>query len=259
MTPIFDTHAHYDDAAFEEDREELLGHMREQGVAHIVNVGASMQGCRDTLSLVKRFPDLYGALGVHPDEVGSMTGEDLDWIAAHVHEERIVAVGEIGLDYYWDNAEHDVQKLWFRRQLNLAREQKLPVIIHSRDAAGDTYELMKEEHAEEIGGVIHCFSYSKEMAALFLKMGFYIGIGGVVTFKNARKVKEAVEEIPLDRLVLETDSPYLSPDRGKRNDSRNISMVVSTIAQIKGITEEDVRRTAYKNACRLYRLPFREV
>lgn len=259
MTPIFDTHAHYDDEAFDEDREDLLLHMREDGVAHIVNVGASMRGCRDTLRLVERFPDLYGAIGVHPDEVGSMTEEDLQWLREHARDERIVAIGEIGLDYYWDTAERTTQKEWFRKQLNLARDLQLPVIIHSRDAANDTYELMKEEHAEEIGGVIHCFSYTKDMAALFLKMGFYIGIGGVVTFKNARKVVEAVEEIPLNRLVLETDSPYLSPDRGKRNDSRNIRMVIAKIAEIKGITEEEVRRAAYENACRLYRLPMDEV
>ena len=167
-----------------------------------------------------------------------------------------MAVGEIGLDYYWNEPDRELQKEWFRRQLNLARELAKPVIIHSRDAAKDTVDLMTEEHAEEIGGVIHCYSYTKETAEVFLKMGFYFGIGGVLTFKNAKKLKEAVAYIPLDRIVLETDCPYLAPEpnRGKRNSSLNIPYVVKALAEIKGVEEETVRKAAWENAHKLYRL-----
>ena len=170
--------------------------------------------------------------------------------------EKMVAVGEIGLDYYWPEPDHGTQKKWFLRQLDLAREIKKPVIIHSRDAAKDTVDLMTEAHAEEIGGVIHCYSYTKETAKIFLDMGFYFGIGGVLTFKNAKKLKEAVEYIPMDRIVLETDCPYLAPEpnRGKRNSSLNIPYVIAVMAQIKGITEEEVRKAAWDNSLKLYHM-----
>ena len=165
-------------------------------------------------------------------------------------------MGEIGLDYYWPGPDHETQKKWFLRQLDLAREIKKPVIIHSREAAKDTVDLMTEAHAEEIGGVIHCYSYTKETAKTFLDMGFYFGIGGVLTFKNAKKLKEAVEYIPMDRIVFETDCPYLAPEpnRGKRNSSLNIPYVIATMAQIKGITEEEVRKAAWDNSLKLYRM-----
>ena len=167
-----------------------------------------------------------------------------------------MAVGEIGLDYYWVEQEQqrEIQKKWFARQLRLAQEVDLPVVIHSRDAAQDTIDLMRAEHAERSGGVIHCYSYSRELARSFLDMGFYFGIGGVVTFKNGRKLKETLEYLPLDRILLETDSPYLSPvpNRGRRNDSRNLSYVVAQIARIKGITEEETERITTENALRLY-------
>ena len=169
---------------------------------------------------------------------------------------KCVAVGEIGLDYYWDRPEREVQKVWFARQLNLAAECRLPVIIHSRDAAKDTVDIMEGERAKEIGGVVHCFSYTKETAKIFLNMGFYIGIGGVLTFKNAKKLKEAVEYIPLDRLVLETDSPYLAPvpNRGQRNSSLNLPYVAAALAQLKGVSEERLRQAVWENSLRLYRM-----
>ena len=167
-----------------------------------------------------------------------------------------MVIGEIGLDYYWEEPDHETQKKWFRRQLNLARELKLPVIIHSRDAAKDTLDIMKEEHSEEIGGVIHCFSYGKEMAAEYLKMGYYLGIGGVLTFKNAKKLLEVAEMAPLDRLVLETDCPYLAPvpNRGKRNSSLNLPYVAEKLAEIKKCTPEEIIRATEENARKLYRL-----
>lgn len=171
-------------------------------------------------------------------------------------QERVVAIGEIGLDYYWDSPKREMQKQWFIRQLELARELALPVIIHSRDAAKDTMEILKEQKAEEIGGVIHCFSYSVEIAREYLNMGFYLGIGGVLTFSNAKKLKEVVEMAPLERLVLETDCPYLAPvpNRGKRNDSLNLSYVAEEIARIKQVAYQEVADITFDNAERLYRL-----
>ena len=167
-----------------------------------------------------------------------------------------MAVGEIGLDYYWNREDHQAQRYWFERQLELAREEKLPVIIHSRDAAADTLQVMKDCRAGEIGGVLHCFSYSKEMAREYLNMGHYLGIGGVVTFANAKKLKEVVQYMPLSQMLLETDCPYLAPVpyRGKRNDSANLSYVAETVAQLKGISREEAEAATYENACRFYRL-----
>lgn len=256
MTPIFDTHAHYDDEAFDEDRDALLTELPENGIARVVNVGASLASCGRTIEIMNRYDYIYGAIGVHPSETAELNDEVFEWLRQQCQLEKCVAVGEIGLDYYWDEPDRELQREWFRRQLNLARELAKPVIIHSRDAAKDTVDLMTEEHAEEIGGVIHCYSYTKETAEVFLKMGFYFGIGGVLTFKNAKKLKEAVAYIPLDRIVLETDCPYLAPEpnRGKRNSSLNIPYVVKALAEIKGVEEETVRKAAWENAHKLYRL-----
>ena len=256
MTPIFDTHAHYDDEAFDEDRDALLTGQPENGIARVVNVGASLASCKRTIELMNRYDYIYGAIGVHPSETAELNDRAFDWLRQQCQLGKCVAVGEIGLDYYWDEPDRELQKEWFRRQLNMARELDKPVIIHSRDAAKDTVELMTEEHAEEIGGVIHCYSYTKETAEVFLKMGFYFGIGGVLTFKNAKKLKEAVAYIPLERIVLETDCPYLAPEpnRGKRNSSLNIPYVIKALAEIKGVEEETVRQAAWENAHKLYRL-----
>ena len=256
MTPIFDTHAHYDDEAFDEDRDALLTGLPENGITRVVNVGASLASCERTIELMNRYDYIYGAIGVHPSETAELDEEAFEWLRQQCQLEKCVAVGEIGLDYYWDEPDRELQKKWFRRQLNMAREVDKPVIIHSRDAAKDTVDLMTEEHAEEIGGVIHCYSYTKETAESFLKMGFYFGIGGVLTFKNAKKLKEAVAYIPLERIVLETDCPYLAPEpnRGKRNSSLNIPYVIKALAEIKGVEEETVRQAAWENAHKLYRL-----
>lgn len=256
MTPIFDTHAHYDDEAFSDDREELLRRLPEEGIAKVVNVGASIASCQTTIELMNHYEYIYGALGVHPSDTGELTEEKFAWLREQCRAEKCVAVGEIGLDYYWDEPERSIQREWFVRQLNLARELSLPVIIHSRDAAKDTIDIMKAEKASEIGGVIHCFTYTWETAKIFLDMGFYIGVGGILTFKNAKKIKEAADYIPLDRIVLETDCPYLAPDpyRGKRNSSLYIPHIVTALADIKGITEEEVRQRVWKNSHELYGL-----
>ena len=256
MEYIFDTHAHYDDEDFDADRYELLESMKEHGVGTIVNIGASMRSCKTTLALAEKYPFVYGALGVHPSDCGTMTEEDIQWIKANAANEKIVAIGEIGLDYYWDNVDRDVQKKWFVRQLEIAKETGLPVIIHSRDAAQDTLEIMKAEHKDTTGGVIHCFSYGVEMAREYLNMDYFIGVGGVLTFKNGKKLKEVVEYAPMDKLVLETDCPYLAPVpyRGKRNSSLYLTHVVEEMAAIKGMSVEDVIRVTAENAKRLYRL-----
>lgn len=256
MTEIFDTHAHYDDKAFDGDREALLESLPGKGITRVVNVGSSLAACRQTIELMERYSHIYGAIGIHPSDTGELDEDSFAWLRQQYRLPKCVAVGEIGLDYYWDEPAREIQQKWFRRQLKLAREVKKPVIIHSREAAKDTADIMKEERAEDVGGVIHCYSYTKETAKTFLDMGFFFGIGGVLTFKNARKLKEAVEYIPLDRIVLETDCPYLAPEpnRGKRNSSLNIPYVVSALAQIKGVDEETVRGAAWRNAHTLYGL-----
>ena len=253
---IFETHAHYDDEAYNEDREAVVDSLLEGGIGKVVNIAASISSCKKTMALMEKYPFVYGALGVHPTETEELTEEDFLWLKEQCKLKKCVAVGEIGLDYYWDEPDREIQKKWFIRQLELARECKLPVVIHSRDAAADTIEIMKQYHAEEIGGVIHCFSYTKESAEIFLKMGFYIGIGGVITFKNAKKLKEAVEIIPLDRIVLETDAPYLAPEpyRGKRNSSLYIPYIIEEIARIKQVSPKEVEEQTYKNALALYRM-----
>ncbi len=253
---IFETHAHYDDKQFDEDRDAVIRAVHESGVHPIVNIGASLASTKTTLELAHKYDFVYAAVGVHPDEVEELNDETFMWLCEQATDERCVAVGEIGLDYYWhDNKEHkELQKFWFAKQLELARNVKLPVIIHSREAAADTMQVLKENHGEELPGIIHCYSYSKEMALEYVRMGYYIGVGGVVTFKNAKKLVETVEEVPMERIVLETDCPYLAPDphRGTRNDSRNISYVIEKIAQIKGLTSEEVEKRAEENAYRLF-------
>ena len=253
---IIETHAHYDDEAFDEDREELLWKMKEQGVEFIVNVGASIASTKKTIELVQRYPFLYGAVGIHPSETEELKEEDMLWLKKASVQKDIVAIGEIGLDYYWPEPDREIQKKWFIRQLALASEVKLPVIIHSRDAAEDTLEILKEWDKDKTGGVIHCFSYSKEIAREYLSMGYYFGIGGVLTFKNARKLVEAVEIIPMEKILLETDCPYLAPEpyRGKRNQSGYIDFVAEKLAKLKGITKEEVLRITSDNAKNFYHL-----
>lgn len=253
---IFETHAHYDDEAFDPDREALLESLPGQGISPVVNIGASLASCKKTMELMEKYDHVYGALGVHPNETGELNEENFAWLAEQCKHPKCLAVGEIGLDYYWDEPDRETQKKWFRRQLNLARQLVLPVVIHSREAAQDTLQILQEEHAEEMGGVVHCFSYTRETAKICLDMGFYIGIGGVVTFKNARKLKEAVEMIPLERMVLETDCPYLAPEpyRGKRNSSLYLSHVVEKIAEIKKLQPAQVEAVTFENAKRLYHL-----
>ncbi len=252
---IFDTHAHYDDEQFDADRDALLSDLPGQGVDAVVNVSASLESLDRTVALTEWYDRVYGAIGIHPDEV-DLTEGDIDRMKALCRHEKIVAVGEIGLDYHWDTYPHDVQKKWFAAQLEMARELDMPVIIHSRDAAADTLDMMKSESAGGLGGVLHCFSYSVEMAREYLNMGYYLGIGGVSTFSNAKKLKDVIAYAPIERLVLETDCPYLAPVpyRGKRNRSSYLTYVAEAVAGIKGMTAEEVIVRTNANARRLYRL-----
>lgn len=253
---IFESHAHYDDKRFDPDREELLSSMPEHGIETIINVGSDLEGVKKTLDLIQQYEYMYGAVGIHPSEISDLNEEIYEWMRKKCSLPKVVAIGEIGLDYYWEKEEEERrnQRYWFCRQMELAREQNLPVILHSRDAAEDTLKLVQGIHGEQIPGVIHCFSYSTEMAKEYIKMGYYIGIGGVVTFKNSRKLKETVAQIPLEYILLETDCPYLSPEpeRGKRNSSRNLVYVAEEIARIRGISYEEVTKATRENARKLF-------
>lgn len=253
---IFDTHAHYDDDAFDEDREELLAGMQAAGVEYIVNVGASMASSERSLKLAEKYPFVYAAVGVHPDEIGELNEDKFARLKTWTTHEKVKAVGEIGLDYYWDKEKHDLQKHWFMRQMELASECKLPMIVHSREAAKDTLDMVIAAKPLELSGIIHCYSYSVEQAREYLNMGYYLGIGGVLTFKNAKKLKEVAEYAPLSQIVLETDCPYLAPVpyRGKRNDSSMIAYVAEELAAIKQIPVEEVIRITNENGRNLYHI-----
>ena len=251
---IFETHAHYDDEKFKEDREQLVSSLPEQNIKRVINVGADFAGCVDSVALAEKYDYIYAAIGIHPSNIEDATEENLAWIKGKASWEKTVAIGEIGLDYYWDKDNKEQQKEFFERQLVLAKELKKPVIVHSREAALDTYEVIKASADRDNSGVIHCFSYSKEEAKKYLDMGFYIGIGGVLTFKKAAKIREVAEYVPIDRILLETDCPYLAPEpfRGKRNSSLYIPEVVKKIAEIKQLDYDEVIDITFKNGRRMY-------
>ena len=253
---IFDTHAHYDDDAFSEDREELLRKFEMSGNYRIVNIGASMEGSRESVGFSKKYPFFYCAVGLHPDYAADFTEETRAELIALSKAEKCVAIGEIGLDYYYEDPGREIQKKAFGGQLLMAKECALPVVIHSREAAKDTMDLIRESGIAQYGGIMHCFSYPPEIARESLNLGFYIGIGGSLTFKNARKLPEVVEFCPPDRIVIETDCPYMAPVpfRGKRNDSSYLSYVCEKIAEIKGISAEEVERITFENARKVYHI-----
>ena len=250
---LIDTHAHYEDAAFDEDRKQLIDFLTEENIIAI-DAGASMQSSRRALELAREFNNIYALVGVHPDDVGELTDASMDELAKLSEDPKVVGIGECGLDYYWDKVDREIQKHWFAEQIKLAKRMKLPICIHSRDAAADTLDIVKQYDAGINGGVVHCYSYGTEIAKEYLELGFHFGIGGVLTYKNGRKLKEVAEFLPIDRIVLETDCPYLSPDplRGKRNSSLNLKYVVKVLAEIKNISEEEVIDITAENARRVY-------
>ena len=252
---IFESHAHYDDEAFNEDRDRLLSSMRDNGVEYIVNVSADFESIDPIYEMTQKYDFVYGTVGVHPGAAKNMTQERFEYLKKAALRDKIVAIGEIGLDYYWEKEEVQkaTQKEWFVKQLQLAKDVNKPVIIHSREAAADTLDIMKQEWADR-KAVIHCYSYSAEMAKVYAKMGYYFGIGGVLTYKNARTLVETVEYVPIEQLLLETDCPYLSPvpNRGKRNDSSNLRFVAEKIAEIKNMSYDAVVEITEQNAKRFF-------
>lgn len=252
-TGIFDTHAHYDDSRFDEDRDELITSLKEKGASHIVNCGCDLRSSLTTLSLAEKYSFIYAAIGVHAHEAEDTTEGDLAEIEKLYSNSRVVAVGEIGLDYHYDFSPRERQLEIFERQLILANKLDLPVIIHDREAHEDTMNLLKKHRPK---GVVHCFSGSAEMAKEIVKLGMYIGLGGAVTFKNAKKPVEVAEYLPPDRLLLETDAPYMTPVpfRGQRCDSSHIAFTAEKIAGIKGIDTQELINTANENAKRLFNI-----
>lgn len=253
---LFDSHAHYNDSKFDEDRLSLLDSMQENGVGYIMNAADSMVSIKKVLALAERYPFLYAAVGVHPEEVTELTEADMEKLREYSKHKKVCAIGEIGLDYYYDDVEKTLQKKWFDRQLTLAEEVNLPVIIHDRDAHGDCIEILKKHDIKRTGGVMHCYSGSTEMAKELMPTGIYFGFGGTLTFKNAKKVRAAAEAIPIDRILLETDCPYLAPEpmRSKRNSSLYMHYVAEKLAEIKGITVEEVEEITTCNAKKLYKI-----
>jgi len=255
---IFDSHAHYDDAAYDEDREAVIASLASAGIGRVMNVGADRFSTERSVSLAAQYGFFYAAAGIHPSDTTQYKDRtaDMDWLAAQAKAPKVQAIGEIGLDYHWPEPDHETQKKWFREQLILARELDLPVIIHSREAAKDTYDILKDVGGCRLSAVIHCFSYETEMAECFLRLGYYLGVGGVLTYKNARKLREVVAMCPMDRILLETDCPYLTPvpHRGERNCSVYLPQVLEEMGRIKGITAAEAEEKTYQNAGSFYRI-----
>ena len=252
---IFDSHAHYDDESFNEDRENVIKEIRENGVINVLNCGASMEGARDSFKLANKYDFFYAAVGIHPENAYELTEENYKEIKEMTKNPKVRAIGEIGLDYYWEeNPPREKQKEVFRKQMELAKELNMPVVIHDRDAHGDTLEIMKE--FPEVKGVVHCFSGSVEFARECLKLGYYIGFTGVVTFKNSKKIVEVAKEVPLDRMLVETDAPYMAPtpNRGKRNRSDYIKFIIEKIAEVKELSVEEVSNATIENAKNLLKI-----
>ena len=252
---IFDTHAHYDSSAFKADRDEILTALPDAGVQLVVNAGCDLPSSRFGIQLAERYPHVYAAAGIHPGDCDDTTEADFETLRELCGHEKVVAVGEIGLDYYWkDNAPREFQEWVFRRQIELALELDLPVIVHDREAHGDTMAVLFDY--PDLRGVLHCFSGSPEMARELVKRGWYLGFDGPITYKNAKRAPEVVEVTPLDRIVVETDAPYLTPVpyRGKRNDSRYLTHVIEKLAEWKGVSPEEMERISFENGKRLFGL-----
>ncbi len=255
MKQMIDSHAHLDEERFDEDRDEFIKSLKENAISYVINPSSDMETSRRVVELSNKYENIFAAVGIHPHDAEGFKEEDLDELRQLSKDERVVAIGEIGLDYYYDNSPRDIQKEVFRKQLELSHELDLPVIIHTRDAMGDTYDILKEFESR-VRGVMHCYTGSIEMAEKFMKLGFYISIAGPVTFKNAVNVREMAKQIPLERLLIETDSPYLAPvpNRGKRNDPTNVRYVADMLANLKEIQIDKIIEHSRENTVELFSL-----
>ena len=253
---LFDSHAHYDDSRFNEDRFLVIDSMKDNNVGGIMNACAALSDIPLILEMADKYPFMYASVGVHPSDVEELSEDKIEIIKNAARHEKVKAIGEIGLDYYYDDVPRDIQKKWFIRQIELAKELNLPIIVHDRESHQDTVDILKSTNAQTVGGVLHCFSGSREMAKEILGLGFYIAFGGTLTFKNARRAVEVAEYVPLDRILIETDSPYLAPvpERGKRNDSRLIKYVAQKLSEIKGVSIEEIEEITFNNAKKCFRI-----
>lgn len=253
---LFDSHAHLDDERFWEDRDAVIQSMPEAGVGLIMNVGADMPSSRRSLVLAKKYPFIYAAVGVHPHDVEDMTEADLQDLRELAGEEKVRAIGEIGLDYHYDNSPRDKQKYWFEKQIELAQDLDLPIIIHCRDAMQDCMDILRSYDFSRTSGVMHCYSGSAETAEEVVKMGMYVAFGGAITFKNNKKACHVVQSVPMERLLIETDCPYLTPEpyRGKRNDSRYVKYVAEKVAEFRRLPVEEVEKVTMTNAKCLFQI-----
>lgn len=253
---LIDSHAHLDDRRFDRDRKDIINSFEENDISLVINPGADLSSSIKAVNLAEEYENIYAAVGVHPHSAKEVDESTIEILKSFTNREKVVAVGEIGLDYHYDNSPRDIQRKWFTEQMKLAKEVDLPIIIHSRDAQQDTFDLLKAEQDGNLEGVLHCYSGSVEMAREYIKLGFYISIAGPVTFKNARVLKEVAREIPLDKMLIETDAPYLTPEpnRGKRNEPVYVRFVAATIAEAKGISFEEVAKRTAENTKRLFRI-----
>lgn len=254
---LIDTHAHLNAPEFDEDREVVIARAKENGVSTIVNIGFNRETIPTCLELAEQHEFIYAVVGWHPQDAKDMLDADLDWLEELSRHPKVVGLGEMGLDYYWDTSPRDVQQEVFRKQIRLARKLQMPIIIHNRDAHQDIITILREEKAEDVGGIMHCFSGSWETAKMALDMNFYISFGGPLTFKNAKQPKEVAAKVPVDRLLIETDCPYLTPHpfRGKRNETGYVRYVAEEMANLHGVSLEEIAKITSENAKRLLKLP----
>lgn len=248
----FESHAHYNDTRYDEDRNKILEELKQNNVSYLINIGTDIKTSIESIELAKNYDFIYATVGIHPHDAKDMTNQDIQTLEELCKNEKVVAIGEIGLDFYYDNSPKEIQKEVFIKQLKLAKKLNKPVVIHSREASQEVFDIIKSSGVNK--GVIHAYSGSKEMALEYNNLGFYIGVGGVVTFKNAKKLVEVVENVPLEKILIETDAPYLTPEpfRGTRNDSTKLKYVVEKIANIKNITPEEVEKITLNNGLNLF-------
>lgn len=253
---LIDSHAHLDDARFDKDRDKIIKDLKNHGVEIVINPGADIASSVKAVSMAKEYENIYAAVGVHPHDAKTMDDTTIQLLESLANNEKVIAIGEIGLDYHYDNSPRDVQRKWFVEQIRLAKKLKLPIIIHEREASQDMFNILKQETDENLTGVLHCYSGSLEMAREYLKMGYYISFAGPVTFNNARVSKEVAKNIPLEKILIETDSPYLSPEpkRGRRNEPLNVRYVAAMIAELRGISFDEVTMVTNTNAKKLFRI-----